>query len=515
MVEKRISRRLGLGFEICCAFVRGQVEVARQIHNIIISNRQQLTQQSHKYKLVIIRTIGILQLEHPNIALSVKTKLALLNVLSAQHEGVEQLKAEGVLSVSDCELLIKRLEETVKKLSTRPPRVEDNTVDNIISNISWVHGDSELFHYLKDGREDLRLRANSILIDENTHNHDIYVIQSGVIRLETSEMQRRCPIDFLTAGNIIGEINFLTKQPNRKLARCETALTAIVFREEMLKTALKIDWGLDLPPLLYRMWLTLAKRVAVTVFMKEPHFERMSKERILAHLADAYIVDASESNIIDINQGIQDIVLVHGHAIDNITRQPMKGPCYVPTTTVQLKLQPEKGLYTLVLLVPQGNPPLLTYALEPTGQRIRLDSNALMTSTSMEGLDLKQFEITNVRDSIDQRQSFDINNDEFGISKSENEASSDQLLEDEHVVASSSADDLNISITDRSGRFSRKDTAATRNEEMSRSMESSRDPTRPSLQSTMSEDTPHSRSLQDSVNKEEGETKPAVKSDSK
>lgn len=50
---------------------------------------------------------GILQLEHPNIALSVKTKLALLNVLSAQHEGVEQLKAEGVLSVSDCELLIK------------------------------------------------------------------------------------------------------------------------------------------------------------------------------------------------------------------------------------------------------------------------------------------------------------------------------------------------------------------------------------------------------------------------
>lgn len=64
-------------------------------------------------------------------------------------------------------------------------------------------------------------------------------------------------------------------------------------------------------------------------------------------------------------------------------------------------VQPEKGLYTLVLLVPQGNPPLLTYALEPTGQRIRLDSNALMTSTSMEGLDLKQFEITNVRDSID------------------------------------------------------------------------------------------------------------------
>lgn len=46
-------------------------------------------------------------------------------------------------------LLSQRLEETVKKLSTRPPRVEDNTVDNIISNISWVHGDSELFHYLK------------------------------------------------------------------------------------------------------------------------------------------------------------------------------------------------------------------------------------------------------------------------------------------------------------------------------------------------------------------------------
>lgn len=49
----------------------------------------------------------------------------------------------------------------------------------------------------------------------------------------------------------------------------------------MLKTALKIDWGLDLPPLLYRMWLTLAKRVAVTVFMKEPHFEVKARNSII------------------------------------------------------------------------------------------------------------------------------------------------------------------------------------------------------------------------------------------
>jgi hypothetical protein len=50
---------------------------------------------------------GILALEHPTIALSVKTRQAIRIVLNAQHDTVKQLRMEGALQETDANLLKK------------------------------------------------------------------------------------------------------------------------------------------------------------------------------------------------------------------------------------------------------------------------------------------------------------------------------------------------------------------------------------------------------------------------
>jgi hypothetical protein len=60
MTEKQISRELGVGFDICCGYVTGQVEVTRQLHAIVTDEEiaSDLKRYLNKSKLDIIKTLG-------------------------------------------------------------------------------------------------------------------------------------------------------------------------------------------------------------------------------------------------------------------------------------------------------------------------------------------------------------------------------------------------------------------------------------------------------------------------
>ena len=60
MLEKRISNNLGVGFDICCAYVTGQVEVARQLDSFVHDEVMavNLKRECSKSKLEIIKTLG-------------------------------------------------------------------------------------------------------------------------------------------------------------------------------------------------------------------------------------------------------------------------------------------------------------------------------------------------------------------------------------------------------------------------------------------------------------------------
>ena len=60
MLEKRISCQLGVGFDICCAYVTGQVEVVRQLDSIVHDEAllADLKRDCTRSKLDIIRTLG-------------------------------------------------------------------------------------------------------------------------------------------------------------------------------------------------------------------------------------------------------------------------------------------------------------------------------------------------------------------------------------------------------------------------------------------------------------------------
>ena len=50
-------------------------------------------------------------------------------------------------------------------------------------------------------------------------------------------------------------------------------LQLLALKEDMMETALEMKWGVHLPPLIYRIWLCVAKRVAIKVLLNNPDFQ--------------------------------------------------------------------------------------------------------------------------------------------------------------------------------------------------------------------------------------------------
>ena len=60
MLEKRITQDLLVGFDVCCAYVSGQVEAARQMDFLVDDEKTsaELKQYCNRSKLDIIKTLG-------------------------------------------------------------------------------------------------------------------------------------------------------------------------------------------------------------------------------------------------------------------------------------------------------------------------------------------------------------------------------------------------------------------------------------------------------------------------
>ncbi|XP_076449113.1 sperm-specific sodium:proton exchanger-like [Babylonia areolata] len=381
LLEKRISGHLGVGFDICCAYVTGQGEVVRQLDSMVNepSIRDDLKHTCNRHKMDIIRTLGILALENPTIALSVKTRQAMRIVLNAQHDTVMQLKGDGALLETDASLLSKDLEERMKRVLNSPPLVEDDSLDNIVKNLGWVQGDDELFRFLKDNLDIYHLKANSAVAEQDSEDFNIYIIGSGVGRLEhiTGAFDVNV-LDYLTAGNTVGELSFLTKSMRHKTVRCETAVTVLALREEVMERVLKMKWNPDLPPVLYRMWLVIAKRVAIKVILDNPEYQGMSTERLRMQIYNGFLIDDQVGTSFAIHSDPADaVILIHGYARDAFTRQPFQGPCFIPSSCFQLTLLPEEGLYTLVLVIPNEPVELAEYNINPTRRGSQIDASVL------------------------------------------------------------------------------------------------------------------------------------------
>ncbi|XP_062603630.1 sodium/hydrogen exchanger 10-like [Saccostrea cucullata] len=399
LLKRQISKHLSYGYDVGRGYVAGEEEVRKLIDHMVDQKdiAKNLKQSSDNGRLDVIRCLGMLQKQHPDIALSIKTRQAIRSVLNNLRDGVHELLMDGILEEAEGTKLEKMIEEKMKRLLSFPPSLPLPPPDYMLKHVFWLRNDDKLIGYIKNQAKLISYNYEDVIIHEGDPPGGIYIIVSGMVRLEStiqpgkpiiyegkpsgSELQVKANlIDFLTSGNIIGEMGLLTKRPRSATVTCETAVQVLFISGDDMEKAME-EFQDSEPSLEYRLWHVCANRIATSILMKQPAYQGWTKEKIKLQLENSYLLDSDDIDVFTVDSGMSDVVLINGYAQNVFTKEVFSAPCYIPWTVLKLELQPQKGPKTVLLIVPteMGQP---THSQHVSGHDSKHGHGAFVRSIS-------------------------------------------------------------------------------------------------------------------------------------
>ncbi|KAF0287203.1 Sodium/hydrogen exchanger 11 [Amphibalanus amphitrite] len=296
-LNRQINQRLSLGYDIGKGYVVGEEEVAKYINHMVDHKQilESLKRLSDESRLMVIRDLGMLQREHPGIAIAVKTRQAVRSVLNNVRETITELKEGGLLDEAEYSRLEHIIDDRVKLLMVAPPYLPPLPPTELLKNIHWVGKNQLLVDHLESHAQLVNLDFGDKVKDYGDAPNGIYIIVSGMLRVECREPAKLheeilktgvlpnseilAPSyevsvlrDYVGAGNVIGEVGVLTGRHRDASVECETAVQAYYISNEVM-AEMRSKFGEGPENLEYMMWRSIAMRVAINVLMDQSQYQ--------------------------------------------------------------------------------------------------------------------------------------------------------------------------------------------------------------------------------------------------
>ncbi|KAJ8023281.1 Sodium/hydrogen exchanger 10 [Holothuria leucospilota] len=365
-VNTMINKKLSLGYDIGKGFIIAAEEVSKLLEGMSdnVNIKRELKKQNDNLRLEIVRELGMVQREHPGIAVSVKTRQSIRSVLNHSRDTIRELQGAGLLDEMEAHKLEKLVEVKMKRLMNAPASIPPPRPEELLKNVVWLAGDQKLINFVKSKAELLHYDYNEVIIREGDQPNGIYLIVSGMVRLHGTgehldhEMNRSSFStstdevfeDYLSVGNVIGEMGVLTGRPRNATVTCETAVMVYYINLEDMMVALD-TFTLE-PSLESRLWHVIAIRIATPLLLQQISYQGWTQEKVKLHLEKGYLPNISgKTNAFDINDTMEDVILIQGTAINAHTRDEIMGPCVIPRTVHRLLFSADQEVEPRLLVV--------------------------------------------------------------------------------------------------------------------------------------------------------------------
>ncbi|XP_032894450.1 sodium/hydrogen exchanger 10-like [Amblyraja radiata] len=360
LLNKQINKQLCFGYDIGKGYVVGEEDVNNLIDHIsdqrVISEQlRSIVERNHQDA---IKELGLLQRDHPEIAISVKTRQAARTVLNSARDTIHALMSGGLLDDAEASKLEEMIEIKMKRLVKFPPSIQPPTAEELLKNLPWLQNADKQIEFIKYRAKLLYFDYGDIVVHQGEQPRGIHLIVSGMVRLHgvkpslgtsskgleiDDEEDDDIPTDkdgptftdYRSSGAIIGELNCLTQQRMEVTVTCETvAQTCYISIDDLFEA---FDVFSEYPSLEYKIWLALGIRTAVTIMLEDITYQGWAYNSICAYLVRSYIVDIEKNNKFDLYDGtVEDAFLVYGSAEDVQSQKQYDAPCYISKTTHQV-----------------------------------------------------------------------------------------------------------------------------------------------------------------------------------
>ncbi|KAL6036391.1 hypothetical protein STEG23_006310, partial [Scotinomys teguina] len=361
IIDKRMSHEISFRYAVLKGYVQGEMDVLNIIDQIASSKQTKkiLLQRVMRNMERAMKEIGYLEYDHPETAVTMKTKEEINVMLNMAREIVKAFRSKGIIhKIEDTEInkliMAKKIEVLELQSVIQPLKIEESPF-----YIPWLNKEPEMIRFVKQKAKVLTFDCGNNIFEEGDEPEGIYVIISGMVKLKSSKPQlevQRLPsesavkthplfsMEYLLSGEIIGELNCLTKEPMQFSATCKTVVETYFIPISHLYEAFEKKY----PNLKHKMWQKIGLGITAQKIREHLSFEDWNYKMQLK-LCNVFVRDIPKTTKTDIyDETVTHVVLIHGSAEDCQLRKIYKAPFLIPVTCYQIQGLEE---YTKVMII--------------------------------------------------------------------------------------------------------------------------------------------------------------------
>ncbi|XP_043849425.1 sodium/hydrogen exchanger 10 [Dromiciops gliroides] len=349
LINRRMSHQLSFRYAILKGYVQGEGDIACVIDQIAggKSVSKVLRNRVSKNAENAMKALGYLEYDHPEIAITMKTKEEINNLLSMALEILRSLESKGIINKAEVTEIHKMIIARKKDVFDFEPVIRLPSLDEMLYHITWLNKSKVHIDYIKKKIKILTFDCGNNIFEEGDDLTGIYLIISGMIKrqsskpyfgmnqmiLGTDEKSHMIYADYLISGAILGELNCVTDDPVKYTATCKTVVETCFIPKYHLYDAFKECC----PSIEYKIWLKLALGVGARKVKEILAYEDWTYNLQL-QLCNVYVRDVPKDSKADIyDETANYVILIYGSAEDCQLQKMYFAPTLIPKTCHQIQ----------------------------------------------------------------------------------------------------------------------------------------------------------------------------------
>ncbi|XP_059020131.1 sodium/hydrogen exchanger 10 isoform X1 [Mustela lutreola] len=350
IIDQKMSHQLSLKYAILKGYVQGEEDIMTIIDQISSSKqvKQMLLKRIMKNTGHAMKELGYLEYDHPEIAVTMKTKEEINVMLNLAREIVKVFRSKGIIHKIEGSEINKLIMAKKREILDFLPIIKPLTIEEALYHIPWLDKDKDHIHFIQERARVVTFDCGNDIFEEGDEPKGIYVIISGMIKLQRSKPgfgidqmfweseEKDYPLmytDYVISGEIIGELNCLTNKPMMYSATCKTVVELCFIPIKHLYEAFEQCC----PHIEYKMWLKLGLSIAAKKMREHLSYEDWNYKMQLK-LRNVSVKDIPKNTKTDIyDETVTYVILIHGAVEDCQSRKAYKAPSLIPITCCQVQ----------------------------------------------------------------------------------------------------------------------------------------------------------------------------------
>ncbi|ERE76951.1 sodium/hydrogen exchanger 10 [Cricetulus griseus] len=360
IIDKRMSHQISFRYAILKGYVQGEIDVLNIIDHIASSKqaKQMLLKRVTRNMERAMKELGYLEYDHPEIAVTMKTKEEINVMLNMAREIVKAFRSKGIIHKMEGTEINKLI--TAKKIQVHDLQSVSQPLSIDISPfyIPWLSKDHESLKFIQFLYTVPSLYMHTALFYTVMHSyislHSYVCFHSKCVflfvslqlkrskpQLETERVPSESDIksfpaaytEYLLSGEIIGELNCLTDERMQYSATCKTVVETYFIPISHLYEGFEKRC----PALRHKIWQKIGLAITAQKIREHLPFEEWNYKMQLK-LCNVFIRDIPMNTKTDIyDETVTHVILIHGSAEDCQLRKIYKAPFLIPVTCHQIQ----------------------------------------------------------------------------------------------------------------------------------------------------------------------------------